>query len=103
MQINLKQREIIEALKHYIAQQGINLKGKSVDCTFTAGRKDSGISVEIQIEDQDIPGFSDPVDAVAEEVQDTPAAFEVPSTTTAPKEPGVGGPEVKAAPKILFG
>lgn len=59
MQINLKQVEIIQALKSYISQKGISLSGKTVDCTFTAGRKDSGISVEISIEDQEIPGYTD--------------------------------------------
>lgn len=60
MQVQLKQSEIEAALKGYIAQQGINLTNKSITCTFTAGRKDSGISVELEIEDQAImvpPGF----------------------------------------------
>lgn len=55
MQVQLKQSEIEAALKGYIAQQGINLTNKSITCTFTAGRKDSGISVELEIEDQPIP------------------------------------------------
>jgi hypothetical protein len=54
MQVQLKQSEIEAALKGYIAQQGINLTNKSITCTFTAGRKDSGISVELEIEDQAI-------------------------------------------------
>lgn len=54
MQVQLKQSEIEAALKGYIAQQGINLTNKSITCTFTAGRKDSGISVELEIEDQPI-------------------------------------------------
>lgn len=52
MQVQLKQSEIEAALKGYIAQQGINLTNKTVTCTFTAGRKDSGISVELEIEEQ---------------------------------------------------
>jgi hypothetical protein len=55
MQVQLKQSEIEAALKGYIAQQGINLNNKTVTCTFTAGRKDSGISVELEIEDQAVP------------------------------------------------
>lgn len=51
MQINLRQPEIIEALKQYIGGQGINLHGKKVDVEFTAGRKNSGLSAEISIED----------------------------------------------------
>lgn len=58
MQINLKQNEIVDALKQYINQQGINLAGKQVEVSFTAGRKEGGLCAEINIEDHDIPGFS---------------------------------------------
>ena len=58
MQINLKQSEIADALRQYVTQQGINLTGKSVDIAFTAGRKEGGLTAEINIEDLDIPGFS---------------------------------------------
>lgn len=51
MQIILKQRNIEAALKQYIASQGINLDGKKVEVEFTAGRKESGITAEIDIED----------------------------------------------------
>lgn len=61
MQINLKQSEIEVALKNYVSQQGISLYARDVSITFTAGRKESGISAEITIEDSDIPGFSDSV------------------------------------------
>ena len=60
MQINLKQTEIIAALKQYIAGQGISLQGKSVDMAFTAGRKEAGISVEISIEAISMPDFGLP-------------------------------------------
>lgn len=56
MQIQLKQVEIIAALKQYIHQQGISLAGKSVDISFTAGRKDAGLIADINIEDVVIPG-----------------------------------------------
>ncbi len=58
MQINLKQTEITEALRQYIGQKGIDLAGKTVDISFIAGRKEGGLTAEINIEDQDIPGFS---------------------------------------------
>lgn len=51
MQVQLKQSEIEAALKGYIAQQGINLTNKTIAYSFTAGRKDSGISVELEIEE----------------------------------------------------
>ena len=57
MQVQLKQTEIIAALKQYISGQGISLQGKTVDMTFTAGRKEAGISVEISIDDAGIPDF----------------------------------------------
>lgn len=63
MIINLKQNEIIIALKQYISQQGINLTNKEIQVSFTAGRKDSGISAELTIEEGvggDIPGFTEP-------------------------------------------
>lgn len=58
MQIQLKQKEIELALRGYIVKQGINLVGRTLTITFTAGRKDSGLSADIIIEDVAIPGFS---------------------------------------------
>ena len=55
MQISLKQHEIEVALKNYVSQQGISLYARDVSIAFTAGRKESGISAEITIEDADIP------------------------------------------------
>lgn len=51
MQIQLKQAEIEAALRQYISQHGINLTGKTVEITFTSGRKDNGLSAELIIED----------------------------------------------------
>lgn len=65
MNIQLKQSEIIDALKQYIVKQGINLSGKEVAITFTAGRKEAGITADLVIEDGVIPGFSE----VEEETQ----------------------------------
>jgi hypothetical protein len=65
MQINLKQNEIENALKRYVSHQGINLAGKDISISFTAGRKESGISAEITIDDVDIPGYSESAEEVA--------------------------------------
>lgn len=54
MQINLRQPEIEKALRDYIREQGINLYGKEVFISFTAGRKDTGLSAELNIEDIDV-------------------------------------------------
>ena len=51
MQIQLKQSEIINALKLYISNQGINLNGKTVEVAFTAGRKSSGLTADVCIND----------------------------------------------------
>lgn len=51
MQIQLKQFEIVQAIRQYVAKQGIELTDKTVDMTFTSGRKENGISVEITIDD----------------------------------------------------
>lgn len=51
MQIILKQRDIEAAVKAYVVAQGISLANKRVEINFTAGRKETGISVEIDIED----------------------------------------------------
>lgn len=50
MQIQLKQAEIEEAIVRYISQQGINLVNKTVNITFTSGRKDNGLSAEVDID-----------------------------------------------------
>lgn len=59
MQIQLKQSEIITALKQYITSQGINLVNKEVTISFTAGRKEAGVTADLSIEDSSIPGFDD--------------------------------------------
>lgn len=79
MQITLRQREIEAALKGYVLQQGINLTGKTIAIAFTAGRKESGISAEIDIEEAGytgIPGYSD---AEADKVE-APVALTVVKT-----------------------
>lgn len=53
MQIILKQRDIEQALRLFIAAKGINLFGKTVEISFTAGRKESGLSAELQIEEDE--------------------------------------------------
>jgi len=54
MQIILKQKDIEQALALYLRNQGINLINKNLSVSWTAGRKESGITAEIDIEE--IPG-----------------------------------------------
>lgn len=49
MLIQLRQSEIETALRDYIVNQGINLTGRTVDISFTSGRKDNGISADLDI------------------------------------------------------
>ena len=51
MQIIIKQSEIEVAVKNYIAGLGINLAGKDVEVSFTAGRKEDGLSASLDIVD----------------------------------------------------
>jgi len=51
MQIQLKQNEIVAAITQYVAKQGINLTGRKVEVTFTAGRRESGLSADVDITD----------------------------------------------------
>lgn len=60
MQIQLKQPEIQAALRMYVASQGINLSGKVVDISFTAGRGANGLAAEINIDEAtgQLPDFA---------------------------------------------
>lgn len=51
MQIILKQKDIEQALTLYLRDQGINLTNKSLSVSWTAGRKESGITAEIDIKE----------------------------------------------------
>lgn len=51
MQIQLSEVEIKEALKQFVTRQGIETSNKVVTISFTAGRKESGLTAGIRIED----------------------------------------------------
>ena len=79
MQIQLKQFEIVQAIRQYVSKQGIDLADKTVDMTFTAGRKETGVSVEITIDDlASMPDVAaTPLPAIVPvQVQAAPAANE---------------------------
>jgi hypothetical protein len=50
MNITLKQSDIEKAVRQYLGTQ-VNLRGKDVAMAFTNGRKENGISVELEITD----------------------------------------------------
>ncbi len=89
MQIQLKQVEIIAALRQYVQAKGINLDGKTVDIAFTAGRKEGGLTADISIEDQEIPGTAvgDPVEAPVPGLVLVTKAEPVPEVLTAEAAP----------------
>jgi hypothetical protein len=97
LKIQIKQPEIMAGIKLYLASQGIDLTGKTVEIEFTAGRKESGLYADINICEFDrIPGFDDvkptltvvegsKVEAPVAETPVDPAAAEVgpdPAKTT---------------------
>lgn len=98
MQIQLKQTEIIAALKQYIINQGISLNGKAVDISFTAGRKEAGITADISIEDagQSIPGFDDAQEDAAKPVL---AVVPTPPIVKAEEEPAAAVEEPQDQPE----
>lgn len=51
MLIQLRQSEIETALRDYIVNQGISLIDRTVEISFTSGRKDNGISADMDITD----------------------------------------------------
>jgi hypothetical protein len=85
MQIQLKQTEIIAALKQFITAQGISLAGKDVSISFTAGRKEAGIIADVSIEDVSIPGFTDSEVDEAIKASEAPALKVVASNPAAPE------------------
>lgn len=50
MRIMLNQSEIEQALRQYAASQGIDVQGKRVEITLTAGRGANGFYAELNIE-----------------------------------------------------
>lgn len=116
MQIKLEQGEIVTALKQYIAQQGFNLTGKSVDISFTAGRNPAGLSADVKIEDVEIPGVAQleaerptlsVVKAAQEVIAEAKGEPHVEEHTAEDTPPFDGGTKVEGEPKktttSLFG
>lgn len=54
MNIQLNQTEIVQAIRLYISHQGISLHGQELDVTFTAGRKEGGLTAALSIEVKDV-------------------------------------------------
>lgn len=52
MKIQLTQANIVEGIKMYLQSQGIKLQGRDIQVLFTAGRKQSGLIADVDIEDK---------------------------------------------------
>ena len=89
MIINLKQTEIEQALRAYVVAQGISLVGKDLSIAFTAGRRESGISAEISIDDVEIPGYTNAIseDTVINKAPVLSTAAAAVTETPVPQEP----------------
>lgn len=57
MQVQLKQSEIESAITLYLSAKGINMVSKQVNMAFTAGRRGTGLTVEVTIDDPKVPDF----------------------------------------------
>ena len=51
MKIQLTQANIVEGIKMYLQSQGIKMQGRDIQVLFTAGRKQSGLIADVDIED----------------------------------------------------
>lgn len=82
MQILLKQHNIEEALRDYVSKQGINLRGKEVSISFTSGRKNNGLTADINITEAEVQ-FPDIPDEEEEVTPTKPKLAAVPSDAPA--------------------
>lgn len=57
MQVHLNQTEIEQAITCYLRMSGIQIYGNECEILFKAGRKGTGLSAEISIEESDVPEF----------------------------------------------
>lgn len=111
MKINLDQKDIVNALKQYVSSQGMPTSGKHVDVSFKAGRKGAGISCEINVSDEPIPGYSTAdakatALAVNNKVTDPSAPALQPDVTTAAvttEAVEAAGQEAAPAPSLFGG
>lgn len=111
MLIQLRQSEIEEALKMYVVSQGFSLNNKTVDISFTSGRKDNGVSADLDINDTGAAIPSGPVNRTfaAEPIQmpslpvlSEPGPLMNDDDAEVPDTP-VAAVEVKVAGSSLFG
>lgn len=84
MQIIIKQIEIEVAVKNYIAGLGINLNGKDVEVSFTAGRGEVGLSASLDIVEAGSSALPAPALTPVKNAQEAPAEAKVTPQTQKP-------------------
>lgn len=101
MLIQLRQSEIEDAVKMYVAAQGINLTGKKVDMNFTAGRGSAGITVDLDIVDAKLSELTKPTPRASFPAPESRTSGEanIPAETQAPEAvTGADNEDQEAAP-----
>ena len=104
MQVQIKQAEITTAIKNYLSGQGIMLAGKNVEITFTAGRKEGGLSADISIEDSELPEFvasTEQAEPVALHVVRTEADVLIDTAVPVKAEDEVANPPAEATDTLV--
>lgn len=102
MDIQLKQQDIEKAIRLYIGEQGITTRNKDITMSFTAGRKKSGITADVSIEDvvENVKPVS-PITAAIDAIQaETPKVVYAEVAVGHPVEP-VHVPLAQAEAKLV--
>lgn len=87
MKITMNQSEITAALKQSLTNQGIDTAGKVVTISFTVGRKGSGTSADINIDETELPDFG---------AESPKPSLTVVAAKTEASNPPIDEPEAKA-------
>lgn len=89
MQITLRQKDIEQAIRTHLTQQGINTVGKDVTAVFTQTRKGgAGITAQVNIEESTthhVEMVTDlPIERIKPEVKDLPVKAETQTASLSP-------------------
>lgn len=101
MKIQLQQADIIAALKMYVASRGIGLANSTVEITFTAKRKEGGLTADVDIQEALTPSvasatsITDPLTVASEKVDSSVVAIKA-NTKPEPQEEVVEAPVAEA-------
>lgn len=102
MRITLNQSEIEQALRQFVSSQGIDIQGKQVEVSLTAGRGINGFSAELTIQSKDCVADGDEIycepEGVEPEAPMEPVAVTEPTKGTSTIGSLVAAPESVPAP-----